>query len=118
MTFSIGNLKFIDSFQFMTASLGKLTGSLKAKTGDPYQKFTIMKAHFSEEELALVGRKGFYPYEFIDSPENLNYKGLPPKEAFYSKVKLKGLSDEDYDMLKMCIHFLSARTLAIITGST
>ena len=55
-----------------------------------------MKANFSEEELALIGRKGFYPYEFIDSPEKLNYNGLPPKEAFYSQVKLEGISDDDY----------------------
>jgi hypothetical protein len=96
MTLSIGNLKFLDSYQFMQASLEKLTESLKSKTGDVYEKFPIMKANFSEEELALIGRKGFYPYEFIDSPEKLNYNGLPPKEAFYSQVKLEGISDEDY----------------------
>ena len=42
MTFSIGNLKFIDSFQFMTFSLEKLANNLKSKTGDPYAKFTFM----------------------------------------------------------------------------
>jgi hypothetical protein len=49
MTFSIGNLKFIDSFQFMAFSLEKLTESLKMKTGDPYAKFTNMKRFFNEE---------------------------------------------------------------------
>ena len=48
MTFSIGNLKFIDSYQFMNGSLEKLTESLKNKTGYPYEKFEIMKAHFSK----------------------------------------------------------------------
>jgi hypothetical protein len=52
--FSIGNLKFIDSYQFMNGSLEKLTESLKNKTGDPYEKFEIMKAHFSKEELELM----------------------------------------------------------------
>ena len=55
-----------------------------------------MKANFTKEELALVGRKGFYPYEFVHSPEKLTYQGLPPKEAFYSQVKLEGISEEDY----------------------
>ena len=96
MTFSIGNMKFIDSFQFMTASLEKLTESLKAKTGDTYAKFKIMKANFTDEELALIGRKGFYPYEFVDSSEKLTHKGLPPREAFYSQVRLEGISEEDY----------------------
>ncbi len=31
MTFSIGNLKFVDGFQFMTFSLEKLANSLKTK---------------------------------------------------------------------------------------
>ena len=79
MTFTIGNLKFIDSYQFMKESLENLTKSLKNKKGDPYEKFEFMKQHFTKEELELIGRKGFYPYEFIDSPEKLTYQGLPPK---------------------------------------
>ncbi len=61
MTFSIGNLKFIDSFQFMAFSLEKLTDCLKMNTGDPYAKFTNMKNFFNEEEMKLIARKGFYP---------------------------------------------------------
>ena len=80
----------------MKESLENLTKSLKNKNGDAYEKFEIMKAHFSKEELELIGRKGFYPYEFIDSSEKLTYPGLPPKEAFYSQVRLEGISDEDY----------------------
>ncbi len=32
----------------------------------------------------------------MDEHTKLAYTGLPPKEAFYSKVKLDGISDEDY----------------------
>ena len=49
MTFSIGNLKFIDSFQFMGFSLEKLSNSLKMETGDPYAKFEFMKTFFTDE---------------------------------------------------------------------
>ena len=80
----------------MSGSLEKLTESLKNKKGKPYDKFEIMKTHFSKEELELIGRKWFYPYEFIDSSEKLTYPELPPKEAFYSQVRLEGISDEDY----------------------
>ncbi len=29
--------------------------------------------------------------------QKLNYPGIPPKESFYSKVRLAGISDEDYE---------------------
>ncbi len=82
MTFSIGNLKFIDSFQFVTFSLETLVKSLTAEIGDPFAKFTFMKKFVSESEMALIARKGVYPYEFIDDHTKLNYPGLPPKESF------------------------------------
>ena len=59
-------------------------------------KFTNMKRFFNEGKMKLIARKGFYPYEFIDEHTKLTYQGLPPREAFYSKVKLDGISDEDY----------------------
>ena len=63
---------------------------MKRKKGYPSEQFEIMKARFTKEELELVGRKGFYPYEFIDSPQKITYPVLPPKEAFYSQVELGG----------------------------
>jgi len=97
MTFTIGELKFIDSCQFMASSLDKLTESLKTPGNDPYSKFHNMKNNFNKEQMKLICQKGFYPYEFIDSHEKLYYEGLPPKDKFYSKLRLEGISDEDYN---------------------
>ena len=47
--------------------------------------------------MALQPRQGFYPYEFIDDHTKLNHPGLPPKENFYSKVRLEGISGKDYE---------------------
>ena len=96
MTFSIGNIKFIDSFQFMSDSLDGLVESLKSSGSDPYQKFTHMKKHFKSDEMSLVCKKGVYPYEYIDSYSKLYEKQLPSKEKFYSNVKLEGITDEEY----------------------
>ncbi len=41
-------------------------------------------------------KKGFFPYEYVDSLHKLNDTRLPPQEAFYSELKKKGISDEDY----------------------
>lgn len=96
MTFSIGNMKFIDSMQFMTDGLSNLVESLKVPGDDPYQKFTIMKSRYDADSLDLICQKGYYPYEFIDTYAKIYHKGLPPREAFYSKVKLEGITIEEY----------------------
>ena len=41
-------------------------------------------------------RKGIYPYEYMDSWERFYETSLPNKKAFYSKLFLKGITDEDY----------------------
>ena len=40
--------------------------------------------------------KGFFPYEWLDSLEKLDHPSLPPHEAFFSTLKNKNISDEDY----------------------
>ena len=41
-------------------------------------------------------RKGVYPYEYIDSSKTLDETTLSPKDAFYSNLNLKDISDKDY----------------------
>ncbi len=55
-----------------------------------------MKKFVNTEEMALIARKWFYPYEFIDDHTKLIHKGLTPQESFYSKVRLDGIGVEDY----------------------
>ena len=40
-------------------------------------------------------RKGFYPYEYMDSWEKFDETTLPDKKAFYSELKIKDITDED-----------------------
>ena len=90
MTFRINDLKFIDSFQFMAASVETLTNNLKDK--DPeLNNFPNMKSHF-KDKTALLCQKGVYPYEWVDGMVKFDYIGLPPKEAFYSSLYLSNIS--------------------------
>ncbi len=42
----------------------------------------------------------------MDTPDQINYKGLPPREAFSSKVRLIGIRDEDHkNTQRMCETF-------------
>ena len=78
MTFSIGNLKFLDTAQFMPDSLETLAENLKTNSQDRYDNFKNMKQHFEAEELKLMCQKGVYPYEHMDDVEKFKDTELPP----------------------------------------
>ncbi|KAI8484923.1 hypothetical protein Bbelb_373300 [Branchiostoma belcheri] len=40
--------------------------------------------------------KGFFPYEWMDSLDKLETTELPPAPAFYSKLKMAHITEEDY----------------------
>ena len=41
-------------------------------------------------------RKGVYPYEYIDSRKKFEETSLPSKDAFYTRLNMKGIGDQDY----------------------
>ena len=83
-------IRFIDSFKFMSLSLSGLVENLK-KSG--LEKFVYLEKEFREIE--LLTRKGVYPYDYMDGIEKVSEQ-LPPQNEFYSKLNDCGISDEDY----------------------
>ena len=81
---------FKDSLKFMSSSLGVLVNNL------PKNGFKNISKYYTPEEVELIKQKGFYPYEFMDTEEKLKNTKLPPREAFYSKLSGKGISEKDY----------------------
>ena len=61
MTFS--RLQFIDSFQFVNSSLDRLSANLQT------EDLVMTSRGVSDSELALLRRKGVYPYDYVDSYE-------------------------------------------------
>lgn len=41
--------------------------------------------------------KGIWPYEWFQTIDQLQQDHLPPKEAFYSTLRQKGITDEEYE---------------------
>ena len=93
-------LRFIDSIKFMASSLDKLTGNLGRSC------FKNTSKYFNGEL-----RKGVYPYEYMDSVNRLSETTLPPKEAFYSRLSGKDISDEDYEHAKKVWKQFGMKTL-------
>ena len=46
-------------------------------------------------------RKGVYPYEYMDGWKKVEETSLPPKDAFYSRFSMKGISDQDHETMNM-----------------
>lgn len=76
ISFSLGNLNFIDSFQFLPASLENLVNNL-AKEGE--DKFKHTHDYVGTKKLPLLLRKGVYPYDYMDSSTRFEETTLPPK---------------------------------------
>ena len=91
ISFSLGHLRFIDSAQFLLASLDKLVAA------NPPEAFQITaQSEPTRERRELLMRKGVYPYEYMDTWDRFTEPKLLPKEAFYSRLSDAHISDEDY----------------------
>ena len=75
--FQICSLRFLDSLQFLNASLDSLVQSL-AKDG--VDKFQQTQRYFPGSD--LVFQKGTYCYEYMDSRDKFDERKLPPRYQF------------------------------------
>ena len=50
-----------------------------------------------DEKFRLMIRKGVYPYEYMDGWKKFEETSLLPKDAFYSRLNMKGISDQDHE---------------------
>ena len=69
-------IRFLDSFKFMGSSLEALVNNL------PKDAFNNLERYYTGEKAELIKRKGFYPYEYMDTEERFKETKLPPKKAF------------------------------------
>ena len=73
-------------------------------------KFKLLRAEFptaTNDQLDLLLRKQVYPYEYMDSWDRFIQTSLPPRDAFYNKLRGQALSDDEYaHALKVCSTFV------------
>ena len=84
------HLVFLDSFQFMSSSLDRLSANL------PKDKFKYTSEVFKKEKLELMTQKGVHPYDYMDSFERFNETQLPSKDDFFSQLTQDAITDEQY----------------------
>ena len=84
-------LRFIDSFKFMSSSLDSLTKNL-VRGGKKLFGFE----DYSELQYGLLTRKEVYSYKYINSWDQFNETQLPPIDAFYSNLNMSSISEDHY----------------------
>ena len=81
---------FKDSLKFMSSSLGALVNNL------PKDAFKNLLKYFTPKQAEILKQKGFYPYEYMNTEEKFNDTKIPPREAFYSNLSGRGITEKDY----------------------
>ncbi|XP_057305351.1 uncharacterized protein LOC130642280 [Hydractinia symbiolongicarpus] len=85
-------IRFIDSCRFMASSLEKLVNNLDD------EQCKNLRWYFNEDDIfKLMRKKGVYPYAYMNSWQQFEETELPPLEAFYSKLDMNGINDEEYE---------------------
>ena len=105
-------LRFIDSCRFMASSLDKLASNLD---DDPCKH---LREFYKEDEVfRLMRHKGVYPYKYMDGWKKFEETSLPPKDAFYNRLNMKGISDRDYEHAQQVWNTMEKKTLGCYHGT-
>ena len=56
-------------------------------------------------------RKSVYPYEYMDGWKKFEETSLPPEDAIYSSLNIKGISDQDYEHAQQVWNIIEKKTL-------
>ena len=93
ISIDMGYVKALDMFRFFhPLSLDAISKTLSNEECITLNKY------------GLERRKGIFPYEWFDSIDKLHETALalPPKEAFYSKLKQSDITDKEYKQAIDC----------------
>ena len=88
-------IKFQDSYQFLTSSLANLVHNLETL---PITQ--TLKCKYKNVSDDMLRRKGVFPYNYFSSLDKLQETSLPPKAAFKNDLTGEDCSDEDYEHAK------------------
>ena len=87
------SIKIIDSLAFLQSNLNDLSKDLDNDLKN------ITKNHF-QDKFEMVNKKlDHFPYNYVDK-DNLEIEELPDKKHFYNMLKLKDITDKEYEKVK------------------
>jgi len=112
LQFQIGNIRYLDFYQFLSTSLDQLV-QLLLKSGK--ENFVHTSKHLGDDDDDDVFSKGVYPSGYMSSREKFEETQLPPIEAFHDSLKDESLKQEDYVVHRRRGRNTACRTCSSIT---
>ncbi|GBM57687.1 hypothetical protein AVEN_222538-1 [Araneus ventricosus] len=109
ITFSVGKLQFVNSYQFMAASLHDLVSNL------PKDNFSVMREYFNPNHVDSLLREGVYPYEYADDFLKFDETKLTAREHFFSSLSGELITEDEYAYENEIWATLQLKTLGDIT---
>ena len=99
MTFTLYTQGFIDSYQFLDASIETVVANLSSSEHD----FKIFDNFFMKNKdiKHFLKRKGIFPYFYFDSIERLKDKHLPSQQNFFNVLTNSSTCKEDYEQAQI-----------------
>ena len=102
----MGQLKFIDSFQFTPKGLDVLAKTLAD------DEFRYLRESCTSNHFGLIRRKGVYPYDYMDNFDRFDETKLPSQDAFFSKLSGSPCSNSEYTHATRVWSAFGCRTMA------
>ena len=111
-----GNMELINISDDYIASLG--CGRCKTKKTKNLDE-GVLKKNFNhasrfwgcDEKFRLIIWKGVYPYKYMNGWKKFEETSLPPKDAFYGRLIMKGISDQDHEHEQQVWNTMEKKTL-------
>lgn len=102
-------MKFIDSFQFLSSSLETLSKNLT------HEEFIHLSTEFNSKNIHLLKSKGIYPYDYMNAWVKYEDTKLPDKKYFYNTLKLEHITDVEYEHAKTVWKTFNIQTMGDYT---
>lgn len=99
-------LRFLDSFQFLTCSLDTLASNLDSQQCRTIRKFFPSDIHFN-----LMRKKGIMPYCYMNDFTRLQETSLPCRGKFFDHLRQERVSTEDYRRAQEVWNVFNCHTL-------
>ncbi len=106
LQFQIGNVRFLDSYQFLSTSLENLV-ALLLKSGK--HNFPHTAKYLGDTEFTFC--KGIYPYSYVTDRSKFDDTQLPPIENFHDTLHDEPLSSEDYQRAHQIWNFYNIQNM-------